>query len=70
MQYLEKIFQIPFSLPPVDQTGYSTMINVLTASAPHAEAPAAGPNDDSGGDPLPSPGPAHKPGRSRCPPRR
>jgi hypothetical protein len=69
MQYLEKIFQIPFSLPPVDQTGYSTMINVLTASAPHAEAPAAGPNDDSGGDPLPSPGPAPAAGSAQTRPQ-
>src|SRR5204863_241721 len=34
MQYLEKIFQIPFTLQPVDQAGYTTMIEALTASAP------------------------------------
>ena len=31
MQYLEKIFQIPFTLPPVDRTGYTTLVDALTA---------------------------------------
>jgi hypothetical protein len=30
MQYLEKIFQIPFTLPPVDRTGYTTLVDALT----------------------------------------
>ena len=34
MQYLEKIFQIPFTLPQVDHTGYATMIDALTVAAP------------------------------------
>ncbi len=36
MQYLEKIFQIPFTLSPVDQIGYTSMIDALTASTPAA----------------------------------
>ena len=31
MQYQEKIFQIPFTLPQVDQTGYTTLVDALTA---------------------------------------
>jgi hypothetical protein len=42
MQYLEKIFQIPFTLPPVNQTGYTTMVKALTASAPGAAVGRAG----------------------------
>jgi len=33
MQYLEKIFQIPFTLPPVDHAGYTAMVDALTAPA-------------------------------------
>jgi hypothetical protein len=43
MQYLEKIFQIPFTLPPVDQAGYTAMVDALTALSPRADRPAAGP---------------------------
>jgi len=42
MQYLEKIFQIPFTLPPVDQTGYTTMIEALTGSALGTDRSAPG----------------------------
>jgi len=40
MQYLEKIFQIPFTLPPVDQTGYTTLVGDLTASTPGTDRSA------------------------------
>ena len=43
MQYLEKIFQIPFTLPPVDQAGYTAMVDALTALSPRADRPADGP---------------------------
>jgi hypothetical protein len=36
-QYLEKIFQIPFTLPPVDQTGYTRMVDALTAAPSRAD---------------------------------
>jgi hypothetical protein len=31
MQYLEKIFQIPFTLPPVNPTGYTALVDTLAA---------------------------------------
>jgi hypothetical protein len=40
MQYLEKIFQIPFTLRPVDGTGYIAMVDALIASSTTS---AAGP---------------------------
>ena len=54
MQYLEKIFQIPFTLPPVDQTGYTTMIEALTASALGTDRSAPGPHDGHSGSFSPS----------------
>ena len=57
MQYLEKIFQIPFTLPPVDQTGYTTMIDALTAPAPGTDRSAPGPDVGRSGS-LPPPAPA------------
>jgi hypothetical protein len=45
MQYLEKIFQIPFSLPPVTQAGYRAMVDTLTTSAPPTESSATGTGD-------------------------
>jgi hypothetical protein len=49
MQYLEKIFQIPFTLPAVGHTGYTTMVEALTVPAPHAEPSPSpvGPAGDS-----------------------
>jgi KAP family P-loop domain len=80
MQYLEKIFQIPFTLPPVDHTGYITMVDALTAPDPSPGRSARGPDDGRPGSlppwlrrqpppPRPPPGP-HGPGRSRYPPYR
>ena len=54
MQYLEKIFQIPFTLPPVGSAGYTSMVEALTtpaspigsaaaAAAPESAAPASAP---------------------------
>ena len=54
MQYLEKIFQIPFTLPPVDHTGYTTMVDVLTAPDPSPGRSARGPDDGRPGS-LPPP---------------
>ena len=52
MQYLEKIFQIPFTLPPVSHAGYTAMVEALTAPAPHAgSTPATAP---PGGPPTPA----------------
>jgi len=42
MQCLEKIFQIPFTLPLVDQAGYTAMVETLTAMVPRASQPAVG----------------------------
>ena len=57
MQYLEKIFQIPFTLPPVDHTGYTTMVDALTAPAPRPDRSVPGPDDDRSGS-LAPPAPA------------
>ena len=57
MQYLEKIFQIPFTLPPVDQVGYTTMVDALTASAPPADRSAPDDAIDRSGS-LPPPAPS------------
>jgi hypothetical protein len=79
-QYLEKIFQIPFTLPPVDPTGYTTMVDALTATASPLTAPS--PALTPAAPPLPQlltrrpqipppPSPRlRKPGRSRCLPYR
>jgi hypothetical protein len=40
LNYLEKIFQIPFTLPPVDQPGFESLIDHLTE--PQADGSAAG----------------------------
>ena len=61
MQYLEKIFQIPFTLPSVDQTGYTIMIDALTASASAPGSDRSAPGSDggrSGSLPPPAPVPA------------
>ena len=55
MQYLEKIFQIPFTLPPVDHTGYTTMIGALTAAAPRPDRSAPGPGGGPGSLAPPAP---------------
>jgi len=41
MQYLEKIFQIPFTLPPVDPAGYTSLVDTLTAPLPAADSSAS-----------------------------
>ena len=41
MQYLEKIFQIPFTLPPVDSAGYTSLVEALTTPAPDVSSSAA-----------------------------
>jgi hypothetical protein len=77
MQYLEKTFQIPFTLPPVNYPGYITMIDALTAPVPRTDRPAPRPDGDRSG-PLPPPPrqpltlllPSPRlrnPGCSRCP---
>jgi hypothetical protein len=43
MQYLEKIFQIPFTLPPVDRAGYTTLVDALTD--PTMDAGRSAPTD-------------------------
>jgi hypothetical protein len=57
MQYLEKIFQIPFTLPPVDPTGYTTMVDALTATASPPDGTVPG-SDASRPGSLPTPDPA------------
>jgi hypothetical protein len=57
MQYLEKIFQIPFTLSPVHQTGYTTMIEALTAPVPGTDRSAPGRDGGHSGS-LPPPAPA------------
>jgi hypothetical protein len=57
MQYLEKIFQIPFTLPPVEHTGYAQLVDALTVSKPSADrttSPVAG--DSGAADPASSAG--------------
>ena len=56
VQYLEKIFQIPFTLPPVDQTGYTTMIEALTAPAPGTDRSAPGTDRSAPGTDRSAPG--------------
>lgn len=55
MQYLEKIFQIPFTLPPVDHAGYVSLVDALTAPGPRADRPDPGEAVTTGAE---SPSPA------------
>lgn len=66
--YLEKIFQVPFTLQPMRDDGYRRMIRALTVANAVAEAgmPIAG--TDAGGQPAATPGSSPTgPGGSRRP---
>ena len=65
MQYLEKIFQIPFTLPPVDHAGYTAMVDALTAPAPRPDHSVPGPGAARRlpGDPRGGPGSPAAPAR-------
>jgi KAP family P-loop domain len=54
MQYLEKIFQIPFTLPPVDHGGFTTLVDALTAPAPRPDRTASGLDEDRPGSTAPA----------------
>ncbi|MFG3295651.1 P-loop NTPase fold protein [Streptomyces sp. NPDC048179] len=51
-QYLEKIFQIVLTLPPVDDTGYARMLDTLISV--HTPAPPPGTTSEDGGAHEPS----------------
>jgi hypothetical protein len=44
LNYLEKIFQIPYTLLPISEAGFGSMVNRLAKSSDDGKSPAPGPN--------------------------
>lgn len=71
--YLEKIFQIPFQLPSMDEAGFVRLVRGLSASDVVAESPpekAVEAEVVERDEPTPTIGPTTKPGRPALRPRR